>query len=80
MSTAQGIKQFYQVAQQRGFVRDFQLRLKYWNVLNNRGSLDDNNFLLLTTATLPSTNSFKLGEYNPCWGSSLEQKFRTTCC
>ena len=54
MSTAQGISQFYEVAQQRGFVRDFQLRLKYWNVLNNRGSLDDNDFLLLTTATLPS--------------------------
>ena len=54
MSTAQGISQFYEVAQQRGFVRDFQLRLKYWNVLNNRGSLDENDFVLLTTATLPS--------------------------
>ena len=55
---AQGIKEFYQEAQSRGFQRDFQLRLIDWSVLNDTGDgegniMDEEDFVLLRTATLP---------------------------
>ena len=55
---AQGIKEFYQEAQTRGFQRDFQLRLIDWSVLNDTGDgegniMDEEDFVLLKTATLP---------------------------
>ena len=54
MPLAQGIQEFYSVAQETGFVRDFQLRIIDWSVLNDTGGLGEDDFLMLRTATLPS--------------------------
>ena len=54
MAYNQGIQDFYRVAQDTGFTRDFQLRITDWSVLNDAGALNEDDFLMLRTATLPS--------------------------
>ena len=54
MAHNQGIQEFYSVAQDSGFVRDFQLRITDWKVLNDTGGLGEDDYLMLRTATLPN--------------------------
>ena len=54
MAYEQGIQNFYRIAQETGFTRDFQLRIIAWNVLNNVQDLNETALVMLRTAALPS--------------------------